>query len=369
MQGPGSDRENLDGILKDLFSSDLEPISHRNHPGDDVLIDYLKGRLNKGWSEAESLLQQIRSENAGDVWQRNEVTAHLLTCVRCQNQIAILRETTEEAGKETNTSLMERLWAGFESLLSPIPRPAVATMAIQSVIIVGLGALLLSQPAFLENNTALISSGTPQQSEAESAAVGAVGAVDDETDTLYRPSPAVQPYLEHEIYSRDTDTRISAAKNMSASNLTNLSLLADAITREEDSRALNAFEEEFIEQLTAIEAGLSDAFDKISLLRDNYTGAGDFPLASSTEDFRKQMNSLFHSLSELDIHLGKTRVSCRIASGITINELFVLLSQAQAALIVDPLDTAENFIIHLPAINHDIAIDYLESSLAFDCAR
>lgn len=366
MQGPGSDRENVDGILRELFSSDLEPVSHRNHPGDEVLVTYLKGQLSKGWSDPESVLQQIRSESVGDVWQRNEVTAHLLTCARCKNQIEVLREDIAEVPVASTQSWFRTLSNSFGSMFRPIPRPAVATMAVQFVVIVGLGALLLSQPSIFTSGTAALSSSSARLDTAESS--DAAAAADfEEVNTLPQPGPVIETKFEQDINSPDANTRISAVESLNAANLPNLGLLADAFVREEDSTAKDIMGEAFSVHLFGIQKLLQDAYTKVYLLQRNYEDSGDFPLATNSEDFRNNINTLFHSLGDLSMQLGRAQVLCSPTKDLNLDFVITVLGQADSILIIDPYEEPGKFRVQLPALNPNDARVILQRRLEFVC--
>ena len=145
MHGQESDRSEFSGIFRELFAKEIRPINYTNHPTDEVLRAYLSRRLPSGWRDPEEYIDAIDQGNVMESWQRNEVTAHIITCKRCQLHIEDIRVELNAAPgivkmfSDAIDSMRERFIA--------VPRPAMATIGIQALVIAILGIFLITNPA------------------------------------------------------------------------------------------------------------------------------------------------------------------------------------------------------------------------------
>ncbi len=120
--------------LREIMEKPLEPLPYSSHPSDAILRDYSHGRLGQSGSFDVAGLQAGRLAR----WHRAEVTAHLLTCRRCAQLVAELRQEPV-----LRRALLEWLLPQRE----PVPAFARAVMLVQFVIIVGLVGIIYFKPA------------------------------------------------------------------------------------------------------------------------------------------------------------------------------------------------------------------------------
>lgn len=135
--------------LRQIIESPLKPLPYLSHPSDAILRDYVHGRLSQGGSLDVAGLQG----GSMTTWHRAEVTAHLLTCPRCAQVVLEWR-------REPAPSSLRALLQSIRSQREPVPAFARAVMLIQSVLIIGLMAVIYFKPAPFfspQNPTASIS--------------------------------------------------------------------------------------------------------------------------------------------------------------------------------------------------------------------
>ncbi len=196
-----SDRDQL----REIIGAELQNISYSAHPADDVLRDYVQGRLDRSGP------LDIAGLQAGSLttWHRAEVTAHLLTCRRCVKLVAELRAAPSV------TPAPNRLKAFFERvLLKREPVLARSVMIAQFVIIVGLVGVMYFKPVSLfppQNPPEATKPQSPQPQEM----------------ALPSPPPSNDPIpqLIQTLQSTDLERQIQAA---------------EALGRAEDPRAVEA---------------------------------------------------------------------------------------------------------------------------------
>ena len=142
-----------DEFFQKLFTQDLEEIKHVHHPEEEVLRVYLRGYLSREWRDPDSLLSKLKGGDLSE-WRHQEVSAHLLTCESCRQRAHTLQAETSRSGtfwvavSEWTSTLRQRL--------NPVPRPALATIAVEFAVIVGLVGVLFLQPAPLFTKSAAL---------------------------------------------------------------------------------------------------------------------------------------------------------------------------------------------------------------------
>ena len=174
-------------FFSQLFSQDLSSAVEvagrfglEDHPPEEVLRAYAAGRLAPDWPDPEELQQ--------GAWGYRKVSVHVLRCGRCRAQLRALLAAPVEARARVPASSTE--WGAFRWLrrwlqeaAQPVPRPALATIAVQSLVIVGLVGLLLWQP-----------------------------------EPLFHPSPGVDTLNLRPLPSVDSDTDTGSASSSSSSS-------------------------------------------------------------------------------------------------------------------------------------------------------
>ncbi len=113
------DERELAQFFKELFP-ELKPIEYVNHPSDEVLQDYLAGRLSNQWRlDDPQMVERLMQGELND-WQRTEVSAHLLTCEPCSQKLSEWRAAEPaqlEAAEKPRRALR---WAFRLALLAAV---------------------------------------------------------------------------------------------------------------------------------------------------------------------------------------------------------------------------------------------------------
>lgn len=120
--------------LKEIIATPVEEIAYSSHPSERVLQEYIAGRLTSSGSFDIVGLQSGSMAR----WHRAEITAHLLTCQRCAQIVAALREEPRRL-----RAFLERLIPSRE----PVPAFARVVMLAQFVIIISLVGVIYFKPA------------------------------------------------------------------------------------------------------------------------------------------------------------------------------------------------------------------------------
>lgn len=200
--------------LKEIIRTPLTSISYESHPADDVLRDYIQGRLDRNGPLDPAGLQ------AGSLttWHRAAVTAHLLTCRRCVNLAAELRAAPSVTPAST------WLKAFFDRLLlkrEPVPTLARSIIIAQFVIIVGLVGVIYFKPVSLFTPQKPVASMLPPPETTQ------LQSSQPQEIALPSPTPSNDPIprLIQTLQSTDLERQIQAA---------------EALGRAEDPRAVEA---------------------------------------------------------------------------------------------------------------------------------
>ncbi len=348
----GQSNANINGFFEELFSKKLPPIRYDQHPADEILVSYLRGRLPKGWRDPDLYLRETRSGEVVTLWQRNEVTAHLLTCLRCRDRLELLRE--EISSRWSLAAWLERLFARVGRRLNPVPRPALVTMAAQFLVIIGLGALLFAQPSlFSAANTQVASFGS---------------SVTTATPALPDPSPAFDPDKLRSFSTWDPQARFSAAEELSkVSDPSMIETLTNLYVNEKEPRIQQELAKALANQFSVARDQLETAITEIDQLQSQYESLGDYPLAASGQGFMKELNKSFHRLQDQGFDLGRQEIYCWPTRNLSMDEALKLLGDVDARLIIDPQAPQNTFAIQLPAFNPVNAQRQLEAGLGLEC--
>lgn len=208
--------------LKEIIGTPLTSISYESHPADDVLRDYIQGRLDRSGPLDTA---GLRAGNL-TIWHRTGVTAHLLTCRRCVNLVAELRAAP------SGTPAPNWLKAFFDRLLlkrEAVPALARSIMVAQFVIIVGLVGVIYFKPVplFPPQNPVASILPPPEATKPQLQSPQLPQSPQPQEMALPSPTPSNDPIpqLIQTLQSTDVETQIQAA---------------EALGRAEDPRAVEA---------------------------------------------------------------------------------------------------------------------------------
>ncbi|MCS7274050.1 MAG: HEAT repeat domain-containing protein [Candidatus Bipolaricaulota bacterium] len=205
-----------------IFGSPLGQFNYNGHPHEEVLRAYIAGALPRDTQFSPATLED------GQVTNRAEVTAHLLTCAQCAQRVA--RWRIESAPRSRWQRLPERWsWQTLRQEWQPVPRLARLVMAAQFAIIIGLSGLLYFKPAplfstapHLENPLATTISPPKEQ------------------NTPPSPSPQPSPQTITHAPANDLESLIAQLRDAQSSNrLRAVQLLGES----NDPRAIAALSE------------------------------------------------------------------------------------------------------------------------------
>ena len=348
------DRSKLSGIFRELFAKEIEPIQYANHPTDEVLRAYLTRRLPKGWRDPQQHLDSIRHGNVMESWQRNEVTAHLVTCKRCQMHIEEIRNELSaapgivQAFTDAITSFRERFVA--------VPRPALATIGIQSLVIVILGVFLVSNPSILGGSA---------------AAFNSTGITGTEQVTLPEPSESFDSERFLNNFNRmapgEQQAGIEQLKFTESPDPQTLTQIADLYYNTEDPRTKEALSELFAYQLDHMSELVEGVSGVLARMESEFQDLSDFPIASQNSAFRGLINDFAQLLSPLNLNAEMQSTFCQPLAALSLNEAHNVMRDLSASLVIDGNSPLDQLRIQLPIIGAEEAKQQLESRLNMSC--
>ncbi len=105
--------------------STLKPLEYKAHPSDRILIDHLSGKLSKDWRFSDRRLENLLRGELAD-WTHTDVSAHVLTCVRCTRRVASLKSPVFRIVLQAGESLR----AIAQRMKRPALRPLLQRRAI-----------------------------------------------------------------------------------------------------------------------------------------------------------------------------------------------------------------------------------------------
>ncbi|MBI1729121.1 hypothetical protein HY229_08330 [Candidatus Acetothermia bacterium] len=350
MQGPDSGDRDLNPIFEELFSERLEPIRYDQHPSDDLLLSYLRGKLPKGWRSPDLYLQDAKSALGVTTWQQNEMTAHLITCIRCRQRVELLRENHSQPGGVV--SWVENVLSGLRDQLNPVPRPALVTMAAQFAAIVGLGAWILFQPSALTSTASNLQ--------------GASSVSSSQMPTLPEPGPVVNSEELRSASTGNLQLRRSTVQSLMSNP--DPRYLADTthwLSVENDAEIRQKLMIAWQNQFNAIQAQINSAQRVVNRVKSEYQELGDFPSGSS--DLEKLM-TLADNLSD-SFKLSQPDIFCTLMGSLSFSQIQNAAKDVDAKLIIDGVSPAGSFRLQLPATNSEQALQQLENELSMNCTN
>jgi hypothetical protein len=350
MQGPDSGDQDLNPIFEELFSERLEPIRYDQHPSDDAFLSYLRGKLPKGWRSPDLYLQEAKSTEVVSTWQQNEMTAHIITCIRCRQRVELLRENLSQ--HQGVVSWLDRALSAMRDQLSPVPRPALVTMAAQFVAIVGLGAWILFQPASLTTAASL---------------QGASIVASSQMPTLPEPGPVFNPDELHSVSTMSPQDRLDTARKLkSLTDPRYIAPLGSWLATEDDAQVQKELVEVVGIQLNSARDQIAALVQMFDQLERKMQMEGDFPSASA--EFKQNFNDLFSKVQNFQsFGVSQPEVLCALTGSLSLSQIQKAAKDADAKLIFDGTSPAGSFRLGLPAMNSGQALQQLESQLNLNC--
>lgn len=329
----------LDVLFEELFSRDPESIHHETHPSEGLLRAYLKGGSRAGLGFGGS-----------HRWPRQEMTAHLLTCARCRARFEALRETVPQT-LPLQTAL-HRIATSLGERLRPVPRPAIATIAAQFVVIVGLAGLLFygslppaAQPAGTE-------------SRASATVESEAGTADALPESA---SQAIQVLAE----DPDPQVRLAAAEQLSRwADPGLVQPLTDLYEREPHPRVRQAIEQALSSIWSNMGTRYPTAIQAVQELRQRHGTQLEL-----FERITQQMDRLFAGFSSFSADAGYPgRLVCTASSDLTLAQLRRLSVELGGMMIVDRSSASGSFQMRLPfSANVGSTLRRLESEMGLRC--
>lgn len=351
-------RGEIDAIFEQLFAREVPSIDYAHHPPDELWQEFLQGRLRRSWPSPDEVMARLesgepegrpRSEELDrrEAWDHHEAMAHLLTCHRCRDRVSALR--VDALGGRTIGAELVKAGHAVRRLMHPVPRPAVATIAVQFALILGLAGLLLFR---------VVPSGSPPATP--------VAAVEDQGGTI--PQPAEQAI--HRL-SEDPDpqSRLAAAEQLRKwSDPSLVEPLVGAYRRERHPEVRQAIERTLVSIWTGAEEryrSAAQAFREVGGSRD--------PASGVLERLNREMAQLFQEFNGPALDASEpVRLRCRGQPELTLDQLHRLRAEVGGRVVLEGSSPAGTFQLTLPAqgsVEIGGALRRLESELGISCRR
>lgn len=356
----------------ELSSRDVaERLGGGGHPPEGVLRAYAAGRLVPDWPDPEQLLRE--QEGA---WGYRKVSVHVLRCGRCRVRLRTLGTAQARVPvPRSERGAFRGLRRWLQEAAQPVPRPALATIALQSLIIVGLVGLLLWQPEPLfratpGGNTPTLRPLPPADSEAgsdtdfglepASPASPAVSRVGETSEGTSEEPWADLPLSEEAFYPPEIRRAIETVRtvpdpNVRLSALKLLQRYPDPLLVEHLSRLYEREEhpqvrEEMARTIALIisrtDRGLSQVVQILPKMRQHT------PQIPWLQKIEKDLAELQRRLSEsfqitVEIRYPQT-LRCTARTDLTLRQLMMIVSDLDGTIVLDRSLTTRRFRMQLP---------------------
>lgn len=342
-------------FFRKLFVADLEEIEYVHHPSDEVLRAYLSGYLSRQWRDPESLLSRMKGGSPGE-WRHQEASAHLLTCGPCRERAHVLQAEMSE-----QHSLWKRLdqWLTLlRERLAPVPRPALATMAVEFVVIVGLVGLLFFQPTPLFTRSTTLGGAVTTASAIPERSLEMAGVL---------PLLAAQA-MQTLKQDPNPQTRLAAAQSLEP--YAGLQLV-EPLVQVLDSEQYQPVRQVLVRVISSSFVRTKDQFTTASQMyeRIRVRYAQDFQILF-------QLGFDLEGLGQevLALHVGvqypSYEVLCASRSDMTLGQLSSLAAQFGGVLVIDRSLSTGSFRLRLPVTLGAVrTLDQMKSQLGIVCGR
>lgn len=348
-----------DEVFTTLFGSAPSEIDAVGHPPEERLKSYLARRATRGTLDPQAWLAQAEGRSRDDDWSRQAITAHLVVCRSCRERYRKLK------AEPTAIGLSDRLSAWVEAIrgaFAPTPRPAMVAMAAQSVVIVGLAAVLLTGTFSTtptngaSSDLAQTSASTPPdpQVETESVSPQAEGepaaqerARTAETDASLPDSVAQR--IEVLSGSDDPQARLVAARELQSRSDPSLVPELTRIYRQESNpqvqQALNR-------TINAVMSNMATSYDSALQAIREFQGESSVGPSELMDRAQRQLDQLFgdpgmavSSGAASDYRGG---LVCNASEGLTLAQLRHLSDELGGMMVVNPSLPEDSFQMRLP---------------------
>lgn len=369
--GSGSEGS-ADEFFSRLFSQDLASagegagrFGREGHPPEEVLRAYAAGRLVPDWPDPEQLQE--------GAWGYRKVSVHVLRCERCRAQLRTpltAQARVPASGSERSAFRWLRRW--LQETAQPVPRPALATIAIQSLIIVGLVGLLLWQPEPLFRATpgidtlstkslSSVDSGprnTPSSGvEPTSPAASMVGETSEGTSEepladLPLPEeasypPEVQRAIQTVQTVPDPNARLSALKLLQRyPDPLLVEHLSRLYEREEHPQVREEMARTIAFIISRTDRGLSGAVQILQKLRRH---TPKLPWLQQIEKDLAEMQKLLSESFQITVEIRYPQtLRCTARTDLTLGQLMMIVSDLNGTIVLDRSLTTQRFRMQLP---------------------
>ena len=351
----------LDDVFTTLFSRDPGEIDAAGHPPDEALQAYRAQRAGSGRSDPAAWLARIRGESAEESWSRQAITAHLMTCEACRERLHQMRAAPEPS----SSTLAQRIrdWtAAVRGAFQPMPRPAMAAMAAQSVVIIGLAAALLlgplgiGQPSAPSSEMAQATSSAPSEPQAQAQSVPPDGqsreAAGDNEDASTAEASLPEPMAERiRILSNSSDpeARLVAARELQ--NWSDPSLVPE-LTRLYRQESHPQVQQALRGAINAIASNMATQYDSALQAIREFEGSTGLQASELMDQVERRLGQLFSEAGPSMPDSGGAEYAgslvCTASAGLTLSQLRRLSDELGGMMVVDHSLPSESFRMRLP---------------------
>ncbi len=361
-------RSSRDEFFEKLFARDVSELEYVHHPSEEVLRVYLRGYLSREWRDPDSLLSKLQGE-AVEEWRHQEVSAHVLTCGRCRQRAHELQ--TEMSPQGTFWPALQGWLAALPERLAPVPRPALATMAVEFAIIVGLIGVLFFQPAPLFTKSAALGGVTSTVTDRHALPPTNAPATPQDPPTLeaagFLPLPVTQA-MQTLNQDPNPESRLAAVQSLKPyADIRLVEPLSQVLDREQHPQVRQAI----VQTITFIWGKSEDQFTSVAQMMQRLRERHRI-------DFDAFQISIDIDLDQLrqDLNALRTRVQypyetlCTSRPELTLGQLSGLASEFDGVLVIDRSLATGSFRLRLPLTLGAVrTIDQLESQLGIICRK
>lgn len=343
-------------VFTTLFGDELSDVDAAGHPSDEILRSYRAHRAGSGRLDPETWLAQAEGQSDAGNWSRQAISAHLMTCRACREHYYQLKAAP------SSISLGERLgeWRrSLSELFAPTPRPAMVAIATQSVVIVGLAAVLLtgvlganpSRPSADVAETAAAPS--RPQFEAERVSPSAPMDRAESADRAAAADTALPDPIEQRIQvlsnSGDPEARLVAARELQ--NWSDPSLVPE-LTRIYQQESHPQVQEALNRTINAIMSNMASQYDSAMRAIREFEGSSGLHASELMDQVGRQLSQFFSESGS--IPAGGTSsdysgaLTCTASEALTLSQLRRISQDLGGMMVVDSSSPENGFRMRLP---------------------
>jgi len=349
-----------DEFFERLFTQDLEEIEYVHHPSDEVLRVYLSGHLSRAWREPEALLSRLE-EGAPRGWHHQEVSAHVFTCRSCRERAYVLQ--AEASPKHSIWARIDEVVQVLRERLAPVPRPALATMAVEFVLIVGLVGLLFLQPTPLFPKPAVPAAGTAASAAMERRSLPQAPAL----EMAGFPLPVAQA-LQTLTQDPNPESRLAAAQSLeSYANLQLVEPLVHVWEKEKTPPVRQALFRVISFSFVRTRDQFSSAAQMYERIREQHAQEFQFSFNLGFD-----LGGLWQDLSvfRVEAQYPSALALCVSQPDLSLEQLSNLVSEFGGVLVIDRSLPMGSFRLRLPlTVGAEQTLSRLQSQAGIVCQR